>query len=168
MTTAKWLVAGALALGLVPRLAAADYWRYETESGSTAFTDDAKNIPAKYRASAVKIAEEPLAGYRKLTVVQKTPAVTPKSVASVREQRLADSAPVGVEAPIAARSDVQRLGINVSGVQVDIDADADEPIHIDKRQWLDGEGDYFDHGGTMAPTTVIRKGDRPLAYIDER
>jgi hypothetical protein len=72
-------------------------------------------------------------------------------------------APVGVASP-----DVQRLGINVSGVQVDIDADADEPIHIDKRQWVDGQGDYFDHGGTMAPTTVIRKGDRPLAYIDER
>jgi hypothetical protein len=165
MTAGKWLVAAALALGLVPRLAAADYWRYETDSGSTAFTDDAKNIPAKYRASAVKIAEQPLAGYRKLTVVQKDPAVTRKSVAP----ELAAAAPVRSEAPVGVASpDVQRLGINVSGVQVDIDADADEPIHIDKRQWVDGQGDYFDHGGTMAPTTVIRKGDRPLAYIDER
>src|SRR5215831_12750105 len=82
MTAGKWLAAAILALGLVPRAAGADYWRYETDSGSTAFTDDAKNIPAKYRASAVKIAEEPLATYRKLTVVQKNAAPTPKSVAA--------------------------------------------------------------------------------------
>jgi hypothetical protein len=165
MTAGKWLVAAALALGLVPRIAAADYWRYETDSGSTAFTDDAKNIPAKYRASAVKIAEEPLSTYRKLSVVQKSPAATPTSVAP---ERVA-VAPARAEAPAgAAAGDVQRLGINVSGVQVDVEADTDEPIHIDKRQWLDDQGDYFDHGGTMAPTTVIRKGDRPLAYIDER
>ncbi|HTO07128.1 MAG TPA: hypothetical protein VMR86_08725 [Myxococcota bacterium] len=165
MTAGKWLVVAALALGLVPKLAAADYWRYETDSGSTAFTDDAKNIPAKYRASAVKIAEEPLATYRKLSVVQTSPTATPNGVAAQR----ADALPPRAEAPLAqAGPGVQRLGINVSGVQVDIDADADEPIHIDKRQWEDDNGDYFDHGGTMAPTTVIRKGDRPLAYIDER
>lgn len=166
MTAGKWLVAALLALGLAPQVARADYWRYETDSGSTAFTDDAKNIPAKYRASAVKIAEEPLATYRKLSVVQRDAEATPKRVA--RQVPAVD--PAYAAEPIAApRSDgVQRLGINVSGVQVNVDADADEPIYIDKRQWEDGNGDYFDHGGTMTPTTVIRKGDRPLAYIDER
>jgi hypothetical protein len=170
MQAGKWIIAGALALGLVPRLAAADYWRYETDSGSTAFTDDAKNIPAKYKASAVKIAEESLATYRRLSVVQNTPAVTPRPPAYAMTPEVAPEPqrPHDVAEEGLPTRRINRLGINVEGIQVDMDADQDEPITIDKRQYMDGNGDYFDHDGVMAPMTVIRQGGHDLAYIDER
>ena len=171
MQAGKWVIGAALLLGLLPQAARAEYWRYETDSGSIAFTDDAKNIPAKYREHAQKIAEQSLDGYRRLSIVQKQPALTLKSVAP-------DPGYAGyAQAPMSNRiatedmqpgQTIHRLGINVSGVQVDIDADSNEPIYVDKSQWVDREGDYFDHGGVMAPTTVIRQGGRTLAYIDER
>jgi hypothetical protein len=173
MQAGKWIIAGTLALGLVPRLAAADYWRYETDSGSTAFTDDAKNIPAKYRDGAVKIAEESLATYRRLSIVEKTPAVAPRPPAysSMAPEVTAEPSQPGYPRELAEglpRQRINRLGINVEGIQVDMDTDQDEPITIDKRQYMDGNGDYFDHDGVMAPMTVIRQGGHDLAYIDER
>ena len=168
MQAGKWVIAGTLALGLLPAAARADYWRYETDSGSTAFTDDAKNIPAKYRASAVKIAEQSLDGYRKLSIVQKNPVV-PAPRAAVTPDVAAAPPQMAYQGDETPRTNgINRLGITIDGMQVDIDADADEPVYIDKRQWVDGSGDFFDHGGVMAPTTVIRRGDKPLAYIDER
>ena len=79
MTAGKWLSAAALALGLMPGVAAADYWRYTTESGSLAFTDDVKNVPAKYKASAERIKEEKLESYHRLSIVDSATA-TPRMV----------------------------------------------------------------------------------------
>ncbi|MFI5317311.1 MAG: hypothetical protein ACHQ6T_16550 [Myxococcota bacterium] len=170
MTAGKWMIAGALALALTPRIAAAEYWRYETDSGSTAFTDDAKNIPAKYRTSAVKIAEESLASYKRLSVVETTSAPKPRRLAADAVTEPVSPWPVGAAAQAPPRPSYpsDRISIDVDGVRVDVDADADEPITIDKRQYMDMNGEFFDHGGTMAATTIVRRGDKPLAYIDER
>jgi hypothetical protein len=172
MTAGKWVIAAALAFGLLPRVAAAEYWRYETDSGSTAFTDDAKNIPAKYRASAVKIAEESLSTYKRLTVVEPIKPPTPRGVA-------ADAAAVPVfpwpagsvaQAPAPARDNhpTDRIAIDVEGVRIDVDPESEEPIYIDKQQYTDVDGNYIDHNGYMPPTTIVRRGDKPLVYIDER
>lgn len=171
MTAGKWVIAAALALGLLPRIAAAEYWRYETDSGSSAFTDDAKNIPAKYRASAVKIAEESLFTYKRLTIVEPIQASTPRSVAGDAAAVPVFPWPVGAAAQAPERESHPggRIGIDIEGVRIDIDAEADgEPIYIDKRQYVDMNGDYIDHGGTMSATTIVRRGDKPLMYIDER
>ena len=70
MTRRNWIAAAILALAAaVPQLAAADYWRYETETGAVAFTDDPKGIPAKYQASARAVQEESLFDYGRLSVV---------------------------------------------------------------------------------------------------
>jgi hypothetical protein len=171
MTAGKWVIAAALVFGLLPRVAAAEYWRYETDSGSTAFTDDAKNIPAKYRASAVKIAEEPLTTYKRLSVVE-TPvrSATPRSVAPEAAAVPVFPWPVGsvAQAPARENHPSDRIAIDVEGVRIDVDPDSEEPIYIDKQQYTDANGDYIDHGGYMAPTTIVRRGDKPLVYIDER
>jgi hypothetical protein len=169
MTAGKWVIAAALAFGLLPRVAAAEYWRYETDSGSTAFTDDAKNIPAKYRDSAVKIAEESLFTYKRLSVVEPV-APTPRSVASGAPAVPVFPWPAG-SAPQATQEDNHprdRVSVDVEGVRVDVDADGEEPIYIDKQQYTDLNGDYIDHNGFMAPTTIVRRGDKALLYIDER
>src|SRR5262245_62577148 len=77
MAVRNWLAAASLALALAPQLAAADYWRYETETGGIAFTDDPKNIPAKYRESAKAVKEESLFDYGRLSVVDPVPAAAP-------------------------------------------------------------------------------------------
>jgi len=170
MTTGKWVLAAALALGLLPRIAAAEYWRYETDSGSTAFTDDAKNIPTKYRANAVKIAEESLLSYKRLSVVEPV-KVAPRSVANEAPAVPVFPWPAGQPAQATERDNHprDRVSIEVEGVRVDVDADnSAEPIYIDKQQYTDLNGDYIDHNGYMAPTTIVRRGDKALLYIDER
>lgn len=172
MTAGKWVIAAALALGAVPQIAAADYWRYETDSGSTAFTDDAKNIPAKYRASAVKIAEESLFTYKRLSIVDPVKP-TPRRVA---ETEAVPVFPWPVPAPAATAAAVapsdrhpdERVSVDVEGIRIDVDPDADEPLYVDKRQYTDADGNYIEHGGYMSATTIVRRGDKPLVYIDER
>lgn len=169
MTAGKWLSAAALALGLMPGVAAADYWRYTTESGSLAFTDDVKNVPAKYKASAERIKEEKLDSYHRLSVVDSATAaprmVGPKAISQPEPTASADAAPVAA-AP-AEKRDGAIVSLDVGGVKIDVDADSDEPIYVDKQQYSDENG-YIDHNGYMAPTTIVRRGDKPLAYIDER
>lgn len=165
MTAGKWLSAAALALGLMPGVAAADYWRYTTESGSLAFTDDLKNVPAKYKASAERIKEEKLDNYHRLSIVDSATA-TPRMVGP---KTISQPEPTVAAAPAPApeKRDGAIVSLDVGGVKIDVDADSDEPIYVDKQQYSDEDG-YIDHNGYMAPTTIVRRGDKPLAYIDER
>ena len=170
MTARIWVAGAALALTLAPRLAAADYWRYETESGAVAFTDDAKGIPAKYRESAKRIKAESLFDYDRLSVVEpiKTaPVPTSAAVAPVPvfPWPSADAAQAGAA---RERDREDRVSLDVGGMRFDLDADDDEPIRVDRRQYTDEDGRYFDHGGITGPTTVIKRGDKTIAYIDER
>jgi hypothetical protein len=169
MTAGKWVIAAALAIAGLPGIAGADYWRYETDSGSTAFTDDAKNIPAKYRDSAVKIAEESLFTYKRLSIVDPVKPATPSGVnaPNAAVPVFPWPAPVAAVAPSAPQTS-PRVSIDVEGVRIDVDPNQDEPIYIDKRQYTNAEGDYIEHGGYMTPTTIVRKGDKELVYIDER
>ena len=70
-------------------------------------------------------------------------------------------------APPPEKRDGAIVSLDVGGVKIDVDADSDEPIYVDKQQYSDENG-YIDHNGYMAPTTIVRRGDKPLAYIDER
>lgn len=47
---------------------ASELWRYETDEGVISFVDDAKKIPEKYRANAVKQEAKGLDGYARATV----------------------------------------------------------------------------------------------------
>lgn len=175
MTRRNWIAAAILALAAaVPQLAAADYWRYETETGAVAFTDDPKGIPAKYQASARAVQEESLFDYSRLSVVD-----SDANRAPTRERVGRDEAAVPVfawpvsQAPATTpRSEgaSSRVRVNVNGMQVDVEGaeDGDEPLYVDRGQYFDMDGDYFDRRGITSPTTIIRRGDKPIAYIDER
>lgn len=170
MTAGKWFITAALALGFVPSHARADYWRYETESGSIAFTDDAKNVPAKYRESAKQIAEEPLTTYPRLSVVQPDAyRPTPRGVADPNAAVPVFPWPVPANAVAPqAHEGSPRVSLDVEGVRIDVDPNQSEPIYIDKRQYMTGDGDYIDHGGVNSATTIVRQGGKDLVYIDER
>ena len=171
MAGRTWIAAAALALALAPQLAAADYWRYETESGGVAFTDDPKSIPAKYRASAKALKEASLYDYDRLSVVDPARAGAPTR-AAVAPQDAARPVLAGLVSQAAAPAPDadSSVSINVGGLQIKVDGAGEdaEPLYVDRGQYEDLDGDYFEHGGIMSPTTIIRRGDQPLAYIDER
>ncbi len=171
MTGRIWIAAAAFALALAPQIAVADYWRYETETGGVAFTDDPKTIPTKYQASAQAVQEESLFDYGRLSVVDpvRPPAPARAGVAKQDAAVPVFAFPVAQpEARPAGRG--SNVSVNVGGMQIDVegDGDEDEPLYVDRGQYVDMDGNYFDHGGIMSPTTIIRRGDKPLAYIDER
>jgi len=171
MTVRNWVAAATFVLALAPQLAAADYWRYETETGGIAFTDDPKGIPTKYQASAKAVKEESLFDYGRLSVVDPVRAAAPTraGVAATDSAVPVFAWPVAQpEAPAAGAG--SSVSVNVGGMQINVDGagDEDEPLYVDRGQYVDMDGNYFDHGGIMSPTTIIRRGDKPLAYIDER
>jgi len=175
MTRRNWIAVAILSLATLPQLAAADYWRYETESGGVAFTDDPKGIPAKYKASARAVKEESLFDYERLSVVD---PVASRATAPTHAGVARGDAAVPVfawpvsepAAPARSAGSGSRVRINVGGTQIDVEGSEDEdaPLYVDRSQYLDLDGDYIDHRGIMSPTTIIRRGDKPIAYIDER
>ncbi len=173
MTGRNWIVVAALAALLAPRVASADYWRYETETGAVAFTDDPKAIPTKYQASAKPVKEASLFEYDRLSVVHPVPAgaPTPAGVAT-RETAVPVFAWPAPQAPAPTQVDdgSSRVRIAVGGMLFDVESDGEdvEPLYVDRGQYMDLDGNYIEHGGIMSPTTIIRRGDTPLAYIDER
>ena len=58
----------------------------------------------------------------------------------------------------------------MGGTQIYVESaeDDDEPLYVDRSQYMDLDDEYIDHRGIMSPTTIIRRGDKPIAYIDER
>lgn len=173
MTGRNWIAVAAMAALLAPQIASADYWRYETETGAVAFTDDPKAIPAKYQASAKPVKEASLFEYDRLSVVdpERAAASTPGGVAT-RETAVPvfawPSPQAGETAPVNDGN--SRVRIHVGGMQFDVESDGEdeEPLFVDRGQYTDLDGNFIEHGGIMSPTTIIRRGDKPLAYIDER
>jgi hypothetical protein len=55
---------------------AGEFWRYETDEGVVSFVDDAKKIPEKYRARAVRQEADGLSSYTRATLAG---AAAPKS-----------------------------------------------------------------------------------------
>jgi hypothetical protein len=170
MTGRNWVAAAALVALIAPRIAAADYWSYETENGGIAFTDDPKAIPTKYQKDAKAVKEQSIYGYDRLSVVQ-TPVAAPTPAGVAARDAAVPVFPWPVQQPVAPAPQPSRVTLNVGGMQIAVDGNGDEdeePLIVDRRQYTDADGDYFDHGGIMSPTTVIRRGDKTLAYIDER
>jgi hypothetical protein len=161
LTARIWFVVAVLALAIAARIAEADYWRYETETGAIAFTDDAKNIPAQYKDSAKRVKAESLFDYDRLSVVEpirQKPAPAPVYRAQPAEPE-----------PRAPRAEIEdRVSLDVGGMRFDLEADENEPIRVERRQYTDENGQYYEYGGITAPTTVIKRGDTPIAIIDER
>src|SRR5262249_44170491 len=130
-----------------------------------------KNVPAKYKASAERIPERKLDSYHRLSIVDSATA-TPRIVGPKVVSQPEPTGPADVSAaPVAAAEPKPKgavVSLDVGGVKIDVDAEGDEPIYVEKRQYTDEDGEYLDRNGYTPPTTVVRKGDKPLAYIDER
>ena len=142
-----------------PATALADLYRYETESGTIAFTDDVNRIPARYRPDAKRQTERGLQSYRRLTVVPRGATYAPKRVfeeeSEPRKPEAAESAPAPATPSLEIAIDRRSA--------IEIPLDSDEPITVLRDQYR-----YLDDRalGTYKPFTVIKQGDKVIAEIE--
>jgi hypothetical protein len=133
----------ALVLWLAPAVSGADVFRYETEEGTIAFTDDVKRVPARYRDQAERLPELSLWDHPRVTIVE-----------SRRDETV--RAQPAVEAPAAEAPSSPNMAFEVSpGLWMDLEVDADNPIEVEREwRWVDG---------VLRPHTVVRQGGKILA-----
>jgi hypothetical protein len=143
-----------LACWIIPA-AGAETYRYETEEGTLAFTDDLKRVPARYRGSAEKVVERSLWTYARFTPVPRG-ATNRASPGAIFEEVL--TAP---SEAVASESSPAKIAIEVKrGLWVQLDPSSDAPVHVEREYgWVDGE---------FRGRTVVRQGDKVLAIRPER
>jgi hypothetical protein len=132
---------------IVPAGAGADTFRYETDEGTIAYTDDFKRVPARYREAATKIPTRSLWTYPRVTPVPRSATTTAAWPAPKHEA----AAPSRAQ-PAQSRS----LSFEVSpGLSVQFDPQEGGPIRVER--------EYHWVKGAFRPHTVVRQGDRILA-----
>ncbi len=122
----------ALAALLTPALASADIYRYETDEGVLAFTDDVKRVPSRYQDSIERITEASLFEYARVTIV-------PRGASNSAGWTL----PQG-ESAAAPRTEPGRrvrISSNPSTTTLDLPAQTEAPVELERTtewKWVDG------------------------------
>ena len=150
-----WAVLGVIGIGL-PFVASADYYRYETENGSIAFTDDPERIPERYQDSAEPLVEKSVHDWDRTTRVE--PGASKQS-----RTALPHTAPEPTQRtpePTQLRESVMTIDAG-NGMKVDVPTKDSEPITIEK-DILKSDGQK------TAKYTIVRQGDKILMEIKER
>ena len=156
----KWTLPLLLVAGLAPSGVSAEpeektYYRYKTESGSIAFTDELKRVPERYRPGTERVPARSILDYDRTSVSRPgASTVAPPTVA----------APGGGAAERAEPGDSD-LSLELEpGVNLRVPsgalADEDEPIRIHRRHFVDQYGE-------QRQRTQVTKGDRVLVDITE-
>lgn len=146
----------ALAAGvLMPGLAAADYYRYETVSGTICFTDELNRVPLRYREEVKIIQESALASYGRLTLVPRGATFAPSY--DVWGPTLDES--YGRPTRSAERRPERRLWVEMGGgTAIDL-PQGDSTIHVRKRgRWT--------RDGRMKSMTIVEQDGRERAVIE--
>ncbi|MFQ5513448.1 MAG: hypothetical protein ACE5FG_03350 [Myxococcota bacterium] len=142
------LYGAVMVLLLSPSLAGADYFRYETENGTLAFTDDEKRIPSRYREAATQEREQPLDSYARLSVVSHeawtrratSPDASATALASA-DTRVAVEAPERTEPPLRIQ-----IGTRPASTTIELPAQQQGPVRLARYtewRWVDGR--YVPH-----------------------
>ncbi len=162
--TATVRTALAVALFLAPAAAFADFYQYETEDGVISFTDDPAGIPARYGDVVERKADRPLADYERLSVAERGASIATAATTIGPGPLVESRAPVAGSAARTkeAAAKTQRVSLQLDdAIVLEVDADGDEPIYVDRRR-------YITRNGIMSPHTVVSRGDKPLVYINDR
>jgi hypothetical protein len=135
----------------VSAAASASSYRYETDDGTLAMTDDLKRIPARYRDRVEVVPDRSLWDHPRLTVVPR--GATNQAVWTPKEASEAPSAIPALDDRLPDRPTV-RVEIE-RGVWVELEADPEPEIEVYREyRWVDGR---------LRPHAVVRQGDRVLA-----
>lgn len=150
----KWLAALVVGALLVPALGGAEtYYRYETDSGSIAFTDERERIPTRYRESVTDVPASSLFDYAHTTLSESgASAVAPPK--ELPTGAALEPGEVGLQGELP-----ERLALEIGdGVSLSIPTDPSERITVtrDVLRWEDG---------LLRRYTIIKRGDRIIAEI---
>lgn len=139
----------ATALVTTPALALADYFTYQTENGTLAYTDELKRVPARYRDSAKRHLDQSFWNYSRLTPVPKGASYAPA------ESVFGDTETAEFSSPTTTSSDIQ--------IQADRDLEitvpeGEGPVKVTRRTvW---------ERGASRRQVVVSRGDETVAVID--
>jgi hypothetical protein len=152
-----------VALALAAPAGAETVYRWTAADGSVAFTDDAKRIPAQYRAQAKRSESGDLENYERYTPT-KASAESYEAKLAARIQRLREINEAGDARPAAppAGSGTQTILQLDNRTSVAIPNDQlgdDEPVIVEERRIRDR------NNATTTHVTVVRQGDRILSVV---
>ncbi len=138
-----------LALSTAAVAAASTYYRYETENGSIAFTDDRETIPERYQKGARMIVGQSLFDYERTTISDR---------AATRPEGVPHPGTVELAPEEVAALGIPTISVEVApGVFVEVPVDqtgSEEPINV--------EQGWVQRDGTLYPYTVVKRGDEVL------
>ena len=139
----------AVALVTTPGLALADYFSYVTESGTLAYTDELKRVPARYRGTAKRHQERSFWSYSRLTPVPAGASYAPsESVFDTTET-------VDAASPTTKSSDVHIRADRDFEIAV---PEGEGPVTVTRRTvW---------ERGASRRQVVVTRGDETVAVID--
>ncbi len=167
-----WRMFPAAALGLLLVLAgpaAAELYTWQLDDGSTAFTDDEKAIPERYRDRVVVRSAGSLSGYERFTPNDEQASRDYEERLARRLEYLrslnASPPPVGttVAAPRATRPDQVSLRSGRGGSAVEISTDPDSGPVVIETVMMRLEG-----SAVAQPVRITRRGDRIVAIEKPR
>ena len=176
----RTLIAAAVLFAVATPAGATVVYRWKTDDGVYAFTDDAKRIPEKYRNQAKASPMRSLRGYKNYTPAQRsgTTAYRQQMEKSARDLGRLNAriygegaAPMGTSSRSAGNDGaalwVGQAGQSTVALQEGLDSDSDEPIVIEQKRF------YIPGLNSTRTNTIVRQGNRilavtkPLAHQDD-
>ena len=138
---------------------AGDIYTWETADGNVAFTDNPKNIPARYRDQVQVRKSGGIGDYARFTAENSADTEQYSDQLAKRLEYLRESNS-GRDAALAAGKTIGVASITVSGVDMRFPAaDTDAPIIIEKLR-VQSYGQI-----TTRHDTLVSQGGRPLAIV---
>ncbi len=122
----------ALTALLTPALASADIYRYETDEGVLAFTDDVERVPSRYQDSVERITEVSLFEYARVTIV-------PQGASNSAGWTLPQGE--SAAAPRTEPGSRVRISSNPSTTTLDLPVPTEAPVELERTtewKWVDG------------------------------
>ncbi len=139
----------ALTALLTPALASADIYRYETDGGVLAFTDDVERVPSRYQDSVEHISAASLFDYRRVTIV-------PRGASNTAQWTL----PEGDTETTPGKTATARVRISSNPATTTLDLPAQAaPVELERTtewQWVDGR---------YVPFAVVKQNGRTVSII---
>jgi hypothetical protein len=139
-------------------------YKWTTEDGSVAFTDDSKRVPDRYRSQVETIETGGLDGYERFTPTDSTAVASQRARLEARLERLRESAAVtAVPAPqAAAEGPTSETIVQVNrgtALRIPATASGEEPIVVEDVR-VKRKGSVRTIGDT-----VVRQGDKVLVVV---
>jgi hypothetical protein len=165
-----FVLAAGLTLSLAGPALAAELYRWTTDDGTVAFTDDIKHIPERYRGVATKISTGSLRDYSRYTPDRTSPKSSELALAERLDRLRATNAALETQPTAPSLQPVQtvpqrdnpfvRVGPQGDpALEVSASHESSGPLIIEQRR-------YRVEGGFVTRTdTVVRQGDQIIAIV---